>query len=343
MIDFRSDTVTKPTKEMRDSMYHAIVGDDVYEDDPTVTKLELLAKDLLGKEHALFVPSGTMGNQIAIMAHTKRGDEIILGSNCHIKNYEVGAAAVLSGVSFHLIPEHRGMMDLDQIKKGIRGNDIHFPKTSLICLENAHGTGVVLPIDYMKSVYQIAQSNHVKVHLDGARIFNAATALGVDVKEIAANADSIMFCLSKGLASPVGSLLVGDFAFIQQSRKYRKMLGGGMRQVGVLAAPGLISLHEMTKRLHIDHENAKYLAEQLSNFSRFEVDWNHLDINMVFVKMNLDQKDFSQYMKDHGILVGGYKDLYMRLVCHHDISKSNIDDFIEKIKTFFSLKSYPIE
>jgi threonine aldolase len=195
----------------------------------------------------------------------------------------------------------------------------------------------------MKSVYQIAQSNQVKVHLDGARIFNAATALGVDVKEIAAYADSIMFCLSKGLASPIGSMLVGDQAFINQARKYRKMLGGGMRQVGVLAASGLISLHEMTKRLHLDHENAKYLAEQLSHFSAVEVDWNHLDINMVFVKMNLDQKEFSNYMKKNNILVGGYKDSYMRLVCHNDISKSNIDDFIEKIKAFFSLKNHPIE
>jgi threonine aldolase len=340
MIDFRSDTVTKPTKEMREAMFQAVVGDDVYEDDPTIQKLENLAKDLLGKEQALFVPSGTMGNQIAIMTHTKRGDEIILGSNCHIKNYEVGAAAVLSGVSFHLISETRGMMDIDQIKKGIRGNDIHYPKTSLICLENAHGTGVILPLHYMKEVYKIAKSNDIKVHLDGARIFNAATALGVDVKEIASHADSIMFCLSKGLASPIGSLLVGDQAFITQARKYRKMLGGGMRQAGVLAAPGIISLNDMTKRLNVDHEHAKYLANQLSQFSQFEVDFSRLDINMVFVKINLNQKDYAQYMKDNSILVGGYKDEYMRLVCHNDIRQEDIDFFINKTKDYLNHTSH---
>lgn len=337
MIDFRSDTVTKPTLKMREAMFDAELGDDVYEDDPTIKKLENLAKELLGKESALFVPSGTMGNQIAIMTHTKRGDEIIIGKNCHIKNYEVGAAAVLSGVSFQLIEEKRGMLDLHEIKEGIRGNDIHFPNTSLICLENAHGTGVVLPVDYMKEVYQLAKDHQIKVHLDGARIFNAATRLNVDVKEISQYADSIMFCLSKGLASPIGSILVGTTAFINQARKYRKMLGGGMRQVGILGAAGIISLNEMTKRLYVDHENALYLAKQLSMIKEFSVDFDHLDINMVFVKTNLNKIHYHQYMKENGILLGGYKGEFMRLVCHYEINQKDIDYFINKTKEFIQL------
>ncbi|MFW5841738.1 MAG: low-specificity L-threonine aldolase [Bacillota bacterium] len=335
MIDFRSDTVTKPTDAMREAMKTADVGDDVYEDDQTIKALETLAKDLTGKEAALFVPSGTMGNQIAIMTHTRRGDEIIVGEHAHIKNYEVGAASVLSSVSYHLVPETDGMMDLGALKKGIRGDDIHYPDTSLICIENAHGSGVVAPLPYMKDVYAIAKAHNLNVHLDGARLFNAATHLNCDVKTITQYADSIMFCLSKGLAAPIGSLLVGTTDFIKRARKYRKLLGGGMRQVGVLGAPGLIALKTMRLRLKEDHDNAHYLAESLRTLPGFTVDMTHRDINMVFVRIDYDKDAFADYLKtNHNIIVGGYKDDYMRLVCHNDITKTDIDAFINAIKHF---------
>lgn len=335
MIDFRSDTVTKPTDAMRDAMKTAVVGDDVYEDDKTIKELEKLAKDVTGKEAALFVPSGTMGNQIAIMTHTRRGDEIIVGAHSHIKNYEVGAASVLSSVSYHLVPETRGMMDLDLLKKGIRGEDIHYPDTSLICMENAHGSGVVAPLSYMKNLYTLAKAYDIRVHLDGARLFNAATHLNCDVKDIAQYADSIMFCLSKGLAAPIGSILVGTSKFIKRARKHRKLLGGGMRQVGVLGAPGLIALNNMRTRLKEDHDNAAYLAEALSKLPGFSVDMTRRDINMVFVKIDYDKDAFATYLKNnHNIIVGGYKDDAMRLVCHNDITKTDIISFIDAIKTF---------
>jgi threonine aldolase len=335
MIDFRSDTVTKPTDAMREAMKTAVVGDDVYEDDETIKELETLAKDLTGKEAALFVPSGTMGNQIAIMTHTRRGDEIIVGAHSHIKNYEVGAASVLSSVSYHLIPDTHGMMDLDLLKKGIRGDDIHYPDTSLICMENAHGSGVVAPLSYMKDVYAIAKENSLNVHLDGARLFNAATHLNCDVKDIAQYTDSIMFCLSKGLAAPIGSILVGPADFIKRARRHRKLLGGGMRQVGVLGAPGLIALSEMRLRLKDDHDNAAYLADELSKLPGFTVDMTRRDINMVFVRIDHDKDALAEYLKtNYNIIVGGYKDAYMRLVCHNDISKTDIKTFITAIKTF---------
>ncbi len=334
MIDFRSDTVTKPTKAMRQAMFNATVGDDVYEDDLTIKELESFAATLTGKEAALFVPSGTMGNQIAIMAHTQRGDEIIVGKNSHIKTYEVGAAAVLASVSYHVVNETRGALNPKEVLNGIRGDDIHYPKTSLICMENAHGSGVVASIDSMQTIYEIAKKHGVKTHLDGARLFNAAVHLKVTPKEITQHADSVMFCLSKGLSSPIGSILAGSKQFIIRARKYRKMLGGGMRQVGVLGAPGLIALNDMTKRLHIDHENAQYLARKLDSFKAFEVNFDALDINMVFVKTKLDREDFERHMKKQNIILGGYKDEYMRLVCHNDITRSDIDRFIKAIDEF---------
>lgn len=334
MIDFRSDTVTKPTKAMREAMASAIVGDDVYGDDPTVNELERLAASMSGKEAALFVPSGTMGNQLAIMTHTARGDEFILGRNSHIKNYEVGAAAALSGVSYHLVDDDDGLLDIDEVKNGIRGIDVHYPTTSLICMENAHGTGKVAPTSYMKEIYQLAKEHDVFVHTDGARIFNAAVHLGVDVKELAQYTDSMMFCLSKGLASPIGSMLVGTKEFIHQARRNRKMLGGGMRQVGILAAAGLISLQEMTKRLHVDHQNAQYLASELGKLKDFTVDQTHLDINMVFVKSKYDLNTLKEHFILKDILLGGYKGEYMRLVCHNDITKDDIDTLMSEINNW---------
>lgn len=334
MIDFRSDTVTKPTKEMRQAMMHAEVGDDVYQDDPTINRLEALAASITGKEKALFVTSGTMGNQLAIMSHTKRGNEIIIGASSHIKNYEVGAAAVLSQVSFHLINEVKGTLPKDDILKAIRGTDIHYPNTGLICLENAHGSGVVLPLDYMRDVYELAQASSIPVHLDGARLFNAATHLNCDVKDITQYVDSVTFCLSKGLAAPIGSILCGSKAFIERARKNRKLLGGGMRQVGVLGAPGLIALEKMTKRLYIDHQHAKYLANELNKLQTFDVDMDHLDINMVFVKSDIDFHQLHDYLLTKNIKIGGYKGDYLRIALHNDIKKEHIDYLLSSIKDY---------
>lgn len=334
MIDFRSDTVTKPTKAMREAMMNAVVGDDVYEDDPTINRLEEIAAEMTGKEAALFVVSGTMGNQLAINTHTNRGDEIIVGAHAHIKNYEVGASAVLSSVSYHLIDEVRGMLPLEEIEKGIRGEDVHYPDTSLICLENAHGSGVVLPLDYMEEVYMLAKRNDLNVHLDGARLFNAATFLGVEAREITKYVDSVTFCLSKGLAAPIGSILCGSKEFIRKARRGRKMLGGGMRQVGVLGAPGIIALEEMSKRLHIDHENAQYLASLLEKIEGFKVDIDHLEINMVFVKADIDFEELAIFLKEKGILIGGYKGDSIRLACHNDITKKEIDLLVKLVKEF---------
>lgn len=334
MIDFRSDTVTRPTPKMRESMMNAIVGDDVYQDDPTINELERIAAEMTGKEASLFVTSGTMGNQLAIYAQTKRGDEIILGSQSHIKNYEVGASAVISGVSFHTIDEVEGMIPLSIMKKGIRGNDIHYPDTGLICIENAHGSGVVLPLSYMEEVHQLAQKNNLKVHLDGARLFNASTHLKIDAKEICGYVDSVTFCLSKGLAAPIGSMLCGTSGFIERARRGRKLLGGGMRQVGVLGAPGIIALKEMSSRLNEDHDNALYLATELDKLEQFEVDKKRLDINMVFVDSTIEFEQLAQYLKQHDIIIGGYKNKSIRLACHNDIKRQDIDFFIQKIKEY---------
>ena len=334
MIDFRSDTVTKPTQMMREAMMNAIVGDDVYQDDPTINELQDLAATMTGKEAALFVTSGTMGNQLSIYTHTKRGDEIIVGTTSHIKNYEVGASAVISGVSYQLIPEMNGMMPIEHIKNGIRGIDVHYPDTSLICIENAHGSAKVLPLSYMKEVYDLAQENNLKVHLDGARLFNAATYLDVDASKICQYADSVTFCLSKGLAAPIGSMLCGTRDFIEKARRGRKLLGGGMRQVGILGASGIIALKEMTKRLKDDHDNAKYLAKKLNQLEGFTVDMDHLDINMVFAISTVDFNALATYLRRYNIIIGGYKSQHIRLVCHNDITIKDIDNLIDKISKF---------
>ena len=334
MFDFRSDTVTKPTKEMRKAMAEAIVGDDVYGDDPTINELEKLAASMTGFEDAVFVPSGTMGNQLCIYSHTKRGDEIIVGSHSHIKNYEVGASAVISGVSYQLIDEVRGMMPISKIKEGIRGIDVHYPDTSLICLENAHGSGVVLPIDYHKEVYNLAKENNLNVHLDGARLFNASTFLQVEASEICKYVDSVTFCLSKGLSAPIGSILCGTKEFIDKARRGRKLLGGGMRQVGVLGAPGLIALKDMSKRLQEDHDNAIYLANELNKLDGFKVNTDTLEINMVFVESTHNLSKLVEYVKQFDIILGGYVGNNLRIALHNDIKREDVDFLLDKIKGF---------
>jgi threonine aldolase len=331
-IDLRSDTVTLPTETMKKAMLNAELGDDVYRDDPTVIELETLASEMTGKEAGLFVPSGTFGNQLALLTHTNRGDEVILQADCHIKKYEVGASSVIAGVQLSGI---EGIMSVEKINQAIRGEDIHFPRTSLICLENATGFGRVLSIDYMKAVYQLAKKQNINVHLDGARIFNAALALNVDVKEISKYADSVMFCLSKGLCAPIGSMLVGSKAFIERARKNRKLMGGGLRQVGIIAACGVVALKEMTKRLHVDHENAQYLAKGLSELPGINVLDNQRDINMVFITISDEinfPDNFSELLREKGIKVNGYRGEEIRFVTHNDIDKKDIDYVIEVIK-----------
>lgn len=327
-IDLRSDTVTQPTQAMRDAMYATAVGDDVYQDDPTVNELEALAAEMLGKEAALFVPSGTMGNQLGLMCHTRRGDEVIVSADCHIVMHEVGAAAVLSGVNLRQLSFVKGIFDPKMIEKAIRPEDIHEPRTALICMENALANGRVVPVDTMEEVFTIAKKNGIPVHLDGARLFNAATALNVDVKEITKNCDTVSCCLSKGLCAPVGSVLAGEAATIAGARKYRKMLGGGMRQCGILAAAGILSLKEMTKRLKDDHDNAKYMAKKLSELNGVEVDLDSVQINMVFFTLDRPEElieSLPQKMLEKGIKINGEELGEFRFVTSNDVSREDID------------------
>jgi len=339
MIDLRSDTVTKPTESMRSAMAVAVVGDDVYGDDPTMNELETYAADLVGKEAALFVPSGTFGNQLCILTHTKPSDEVILSDDCHIVQHEVGAAGLISGVQFRTIACDSGLMPIAAIKSRIRGVDLHFPKTSLICLENAHGDGLVLPLDYMSEVSALAIENNIPIHLDGARLFNAATYLEVDAKEITKHVDSVMFCLSKGLCAPVGSIIAGTKEFIDKARKNRKLMGGGMRQVGILAAAGLIALREMRLRLSEDHEHAHILAKGLSHIKEIKVDVSRVHINLVFFEFNLDvdETKFINYMNSKGVVINGSEHYKMRFATNNGVTRADIERVLRAVEDFFEM------
>jgi len=334
-IDLRSDTVTMPTDEMREAIANAVVGDDVYGDDPTVNKLEELAAQRIGKEAALFVPSGTFGNQLALFTHTRRGQEVIVGKNNHIVLHEVGASAVIAGVQLRTLETNNGTMDPLEVEKSIRVDDIHEPDTGLICLENAHGCGAVVSLDNIKAIKLIGQKHSIPVHMDGARIFNAAASLNVDVKEIAACADTVMFCLSKGLAAPVGSMLAGNKKFIDRARKNRKLMGGGMRQIGILAAAGIIALEKMTTRLAEDHENAKYFADELSKLKGVNVKYDRLDIDMIFFEMAEDvipEKTFIEKLYEKNIKISGAENGEYRFVTHIGVTKSDIDFVVKCMK-----------
>ncbi len=338
-IDLRSDTVTMPTDEMRQAIANAEVGDDVYGDDPTINKLEKLAAEKVGKEAALFVPSGTFGNQLALLTHTNRGQEVIIGKNNHIVVHEVGGSAVIAGVQLRTLETVNGIMKPIDVENAIRVDDIHEPETGLICVEEAHGCGTVVPLSILKEIKDIAEKHSIPVHMDGARLFNAAVSLGVDPKEITANCDSVMFCLSKGLAAPAGSMIAGSKSFIDKARKYRKLMGGGMRQVGIIAAAGIIALEEMADRLHEDHENAKYMAQRLAELPGVEVVKDRLDIDMVFFRMAEDvipEKTLIEKLYEKNIKINGVEAGEYRFVCHIDVTKENIDYVIDTMK---SLKS----
>ncbi len=337
MIDLRSDTVTKPTDEMRQAMMKAEVGDDVYGDDPTVNQLEERAAKVLGKEAAIFVTSGTQGNQIAVLTYTNPGEEIILEQDSHLFYYEVGGIAALAGVQTRPLKGIRGQIAISDIRASIRDDDIHLPKTSLISIENTHnrGGGVVLPISYMEEVYQLAQSHRIPVHLDGARIFNAAVFLGVPVKELTKFSDSVQVCLSKGLSAPVGSILAGPKSFIDKARKIRKRLGGGMRQAGVIAAPGLVALNQLVNRLKEDHDNATMLAEGLAEVNGIEINLENVETNMVYInlqKMHIKAADFVKKLNKHHILANAEGAHTVRFVTHRGITEQNIETVIEHIK-----------
>ena len=336
-IDLRSDTVTLPTDEMREAMNNAEVGDDVYQEDPTINQLEELAAKKLGKEAALFVPSGTMGNLIAALTHCQRGDEVILEMDSHIYYYEVGGMSAVAGVIPRLIAGDKGILDPQDIKRALREENLHYPKTTLICVENTHNRagGTIIPPEIIEEICQLGHERNIQVHLDGARIFNAAVALNIEPALLTKNVDSVMFCLSKGLSAPVGSILAGSKEFIQRARKNRKMLGGGMRQAGILAAAGIIAIENMVERLGEDHKNARILGEGLADIGGIKVDLKTIQTNMVYFDLNksgMDTYQFLPKLAEYNILGSPQPPTKVRLVTHYGINEDDIYATIKAIK-----------
>lgn len=339
IIDLRSDTVSLPTPAMRQAMAAAQVGDDVYGEDPTINQLQEMSASLMGKEAGLFIPSGTMGNLIAVLAHCGRGDEVILGNLAHTFLFEAGGISALGGVHSCQIPNQEdGTLDLDDIRHAIRPNDPHHPITRLITIENTHNRcgGVPLTPSYTKAVRELAQERHLKVHLDGARIFNAAVVQGIPAKELAAPVDSVTFCLSKGLCAPVGSVLCGSAEFIGRAHRIRKQLGGGMRQAGILAAAGIVALETMIDRLDEDHKRASMLASSLSEIPGILLDPGTPYTNMVFFEIDKTQIPFNarqvaERMADFGVKLGVTGRFHFRLVTHYWIDDQAVEFTVEKL------------
>ncbi|MBX5490533.1 MAG: low-specificity L-threonine aldolase [Chloroflexi bacterium] len=329
-IDLRSDTVTRPTEAMYAAMASAPVGDDVMREDPTVRRLEEVAAARLGKEAGLFFPSGTMANLAALLAHTRRGDEVILEAEAHIYYYEAGGLSVAGGLMPRPLPGHHGALDPAAVAEAIRPDDVHFPRTGLVCLENTHNRagGTVLTAEQTRAVAEVAHAAGIPLHLDGARIFNAAIALGCDARDLAAPADSVMVSLSKGLSAPVGSLLVGSRAFIERARRARKLLGGGMRQAGVLAAAGLVALEQMVDRLAEDHRHARLLGERLAAIPGVAVDLATVQTNMVRFSTRpsgLEAPEFVARLRARGVLAGARDRWNIRMVTHRHISAADVE------------------
>ena len=330
-IDLRSDTVTLPTPAMREAIYRAELGDDVFGEDPTTNRLEKMAAERMGKEAALLVVSGTMGNLVCTLTHCRRGEEVILGDRSHTFLYEAGGMSTLGGIHPHTISNQPdGTMRLEDIEGAIRGSNVHFPRTRLICLENTHNRcyGSALTSEYIDSVAALAKEHGLSIHLDGARIFNAAIALGIDVKELTANVDSLSFCLSKGLSAPVGSVVCGSSEFIAEARRARKVLGGGMRQTGVIAAAGIKALEEMVDRLAKDHENARRLAEGIAHISGLSIEPAKVQTNIIYFELDEDRMTPKELVteldkKEVKLLSVGARRL--RAVTHYGISAEDID------------------
>jgi len=334
IIDLRSDTVTQPTPAMREAMAKAEVGDDVFGEDPTVRRLEALAAELTGKEAAVFVASGTMGNLTCLLAHCQRGDEAIVGSESHVLHYEVAGAAGLGGIQLRPVAnDDQGRLDLDELAATIRGQNIHVPRTALVCLENTHNRcgGAALTPEQTAEIAQIAHQHGAAVHLDGARIFNAAVALDVRAADLAAEADSITFCLSKGLSAPVGSLVCGSAEFVARARKARKMVGGGMRQAGVIAAAGVVALETMIDRLADDHENAQVLAQGLAQVPGIRIDPARVQSNIVVFAVE-DGVAFQQRLRKAGVLTTAFGPTRVRMVTHYGIERADVDEALARVR-----------
>lgn len=344
-IDLRSDTVTRPTPAMRQAMADAEVGDDVYGEDPTVNRLEALAAEMLGKEAAVFVASGTMGNLTSVLAHCGRGDEMILGNLAHIHLYEQGGTAALGGVHPRTIPNRPdGTLDLAQVRESIRGDNEHFPISRLIAVENTHNRcgGAVLDVAYMDAVGDLAHEHGLMLHVDGARIWNAAVALGVTPARLLRAADSVSACLSKGLAAPVGSVVAGSEPFIHRARRMRKVLGGGMRQAGVIAAAGIVALTEMVDRLAEDHSNAKLLARGLAELDGIRIDPDRVETNLVFFEVTSQEISAAQLsagLAEHGILINPTGERTLRAVTNYHISASDVERCLAAVEDVLSAAS----
>ncbi len=334
VIDLRSDTITLPTDEMRRAMYEAELGDDVHQEDPTVNRLEEISARLMGKEAALFTASGTMSNLIAVLSQTRPGDEIIAGSEAHMLWYEVGGASALGGVVIRTVPnDEDGRVDPDAVKRAIRPKEIHHPPTTLLCLENTHNRcgGAVLTPEYTSAITQLAHQHGLQVHLDGARIFNAAVALDVPASELTKPVDTVAFCLSKSLSAPVGSLFCGRKETLERARKWRKMLGGGMRQAGVIAAAGIIAVQKMVSRLADDHANARRLAEGLANISGFTVDLEKVSTNIVNFEFPASTPDFKPQAEARGVKFLYREGRKVRAVTHRMVGAADIDEALERL------------
>lgn len=329
MIDLRSDTVTKPTKEMREAMYNAEVGDDGYGEDPSVNALETLAAEMTGKEAGLFVTSGTLGNQVSVCVHVGRNDEVICDATAHIFGSEAGGISANAGAQARPIPAVYGKLTPEQIEDAIRPTKMNAPRTGLITVENTHNHagGTCYASAELAAIQQVALKHALPIHMDGARIFNAATALGTNVKDLCQYADSVQFCLSKGLCAPIGSLVVGTSAFIKAARRQRRAMGGGMRQVGVIAAAGLVALKTMPGRLGEDHEHARLLANAIAD-TRLKIDMNTVQTNIVMfdtTPLDLTAAHFIAYLTEHGVRASEFGKYKVRMVTHHDVTRSDIE------------------
>lgn len=329
-IDLRSDTVTKPTAAMRAAMAAADVGDDVYGEDPTINRLEARAAEIFGREAGLFVPSGTMGNQAAIRLHTQHGQEVICEARAHIVDWEMAMAAAFSGCVLRAVPAHRGILTWAEIEPHITGKHYHRAQTGLIALENSHNMagGTVTPLPVLEEIWAGAKERGLPLHLDGARVFNASAALGVGVRELTRGFDTVMFCLSKGLGAPVGSMLVGSWEQMDRARMIRKGLGGGMRQAGILAAAGLIALEDGPQRLHEDHANARMLAERLADVPQIELDLGGVQTNIVIFRLcgDGDAEAFVADLKKRGVVAGTVGRHTVRFVTHRDVSRAACEE-----------------
>ena len=341
-IDLRSDTVTLPSKEMLDAIYNANLGDDVYKEDPTVNELQNKAAKIFGKEAGLLVSSGTMGNVCSIVSQTNPGDEIILQKDSHIFLHEAGSAAVIGGVQLRTVEGIKNYLITPEIlEENIRGFDVHYPISSLVSIENTHNMGGGIPWSYeeLSSLYKSAKKNNLKIHVDGARIFNASIATKTPVKKLVDDADSVMFCLSKGLACPIGSIIVGSQDFIDKAYRIRKMLGGGMRQAGIIAAPGIIALDKMVDRLQEDHDNAQLLKKGLDEIAGIKT--RDCKTNILFIDisgLHIKGKEFKKALADHQIIVSSRWDTTFRFVTHYGITKEDIEYVIETIHNLYSSK-----